>query len=126
MARTDQLINIYYGRTGGGRGTRPSGGLEKIRRIRGYEGGGGRWWWWWWWRREPVYICREGPGGILSGTHGKCGEAGGDWTTTTGGGGATCRAGRALESGECRVSSHQVSFSGHRAVGLNRSVMVRQ
>ena len=41
MARTDQLINIYYGRTGGGRGTRPSGGLEKIRRIRGYEGGGG-------------------------------------------------------------------------------------
>ena len=39
MARTDQLINIYYGRTGGGRGTRPSGGLEKIRRIRGSEGG---------------------------------------------------------------------------------------
>ena len=42
MARADQLINIYYGAGGGeGRGTRPSGGLEKIRRIRGNEGGGG-------------------------------------------------------------------------------------
>ena len=42
MARADQLINIYYGAGGGeGRGTRPSGGLEKIRRIRGYEGVGG-------------------------------------------------------------------------------------
>ena len=40
MARADQLINIYYGAGGGeGRGTRPSGGLEKIRRIRGSGGG---------------------------------------------------------------------------------------
>ena len=69
--------------------------------------------------RKPVCICGESPGGILSGTHGKCGlldcwTAGQPPRVVTG---ATCRAGRAV--GE--VSSHRASFSGHRAAGLNSS-----
>ena len=50
-----------------------------------------------------------------------------DWRTTTGGeeGGATCRAGRAVVTVESAVS-REVSFSGHRAAGLIRAVMVRQ
>ena len=57
--------------------------------------------------RKPVCICGESPGGILSGTHGKCGVVAWTtglldyWTTTPGGDG--CDVSSRAGGGESRV-----------------------